>query len=57
MAANRFPGTDVFTDAAVRDALVLPPGCPMVRMDARDAWSSLDTLIALVEHALERSTA
>ena len=57
VAANRFPGTDVFTDTAVRDALVLPPGCPMVRMDARDAWSSLDTLIALVEHALERSTA
>ncbi|HEV8652022.1 MAG TPA: ATP/GTP-binding protein [Actinomycetes bacterium] len=56
VAANRFPGTDVFPDAAVRNALVLPGGCPLVRMDARDPESSLDTLIALVEHALERST-
>ncbi len=56
VAANRFPGTDVFTDAAVRHALVLPAACPLVRMDARDAVSSLDTLVALVEHALERST-
>jgi uncharacterized protein len=57
VAANRFPGTDVFSDDAVRNALVLPPGCPLVWMDARDPRSSLDTLIALVEHALERSTA
>jgi signal recognition particle receptor subunit beta len=57
VAANRFPGTDVFSDDAVRSALVLPPGCPLVRMDARDPRSSLDTLVALVEHALERSTA
>ena len=57
VAANRFPGTDVFSDDAVSSALVLPPGCPLVRMDARDPRSSLDTLVALVEHALERSTA
>jgi len=56
VAANRFPGTDVFPDAAVRNALVLPAGCPLVRMDARDLESSLETLIALVEHALQRST-
>jgi hypothetical protein len=41
----------------VRDALALPPDCPLVLMDARDPRSSLDTLIALVEHALGRSTA
>ncbi len=56
VAANRFPGTDAFTDDAVRNALVLPGGCPLVWMDARDPRSSLETLIALVEHALERST-
>jgi uncharacterized protein len=57
VAVNGFPGTAVFADHTVRDALALPPGCPLVRMDARDARSSLDTLIALVEHAVERSTA
>ena len=56
VAANRFPGTHAFTDAAVREALVLAPDCPLVRMDARDPRSSLDTLVVLVEHALARST-
>jgi uncharacterized protein len=57
VAVNGFPGTGVFADASVRDALALPPGCPLVRMDARDPRSSLDTLVVLVEHALARSTA
>ena len=57
VAANRFPGTDAFTDDAVRNALVLPGGCPLVWMDARDHRSSLSALVALVEHALARSTA
>jgi signal recognition particle receptor subunit beta len=42
VAANAFPGTGVFRDRAVRDALALPEGCPLVRMDARDparAWT------------------
>jgi uncharacterized protein len=56
VAANGFPGTGVFADDDVRDALVLPAGCPLVRMDARDARSSLGTLVALVEHALARTT-
>ena len=56
VAANRFPGTDVFPDDAVRDALALPPDCPLVRMDARDPRSCLDTLVVLVERALGRST-
>jgi uncharacterized protein len=57
VAVNGFPGTPLFTDDAVRDALALPPDCPLVRMDARDSRSCLDTLIALVEHAVSRSTA
>ena len=55
IAANAFPGTDVFGDRAVRDALALPDGCPLVRMDARDPRSCMDALVALVEHALARS--
>jgi hypothetical protein len=55
------PGQDRFwfmwdSEETVRDALALPPGCPLVRMDARTSRSSLDTLITLVEHALARST-
>jgi uncharacterized protein len=57
VAANAFPGTEMFTDDAVRDALALASSSPLVRMDARDPRSCMDTLIALVEHALARSTA
>src|SRR6266498_3027781 len=57
VGVNGFPGTPPYTNEAVRDALALPPDCPLVRMDARESRSCLDTLIALVEHALTRSTA
>jgi uncharacterized protein len=57
VAVNRFPGTDGFADNAVRDAMAIPPGCPLVRMDAREPRSCLSTLTALVEHALARSVA
>jgi hypothetical protein len=43
--------------ATVREALALRPGCPLIRMDARDPESCLVTLIGVVEHALARSTA
>jgi hypothetical protein len=57
VGVNGFPGTPLYTNEVVRDALSLPPDCPLVRMDARDSRSCLDTLIALVEHALSRSNA
>ena len=57
VGVNGFPGTPTYPNEVVRDALSLPPDCPLVRMDARDSRSCLDTLIALVEHALSRSTA
>jgi len=57
VGVNGFPGTPPYTNETVREALALPPDCPLVRMDARDSRSCLDTLIALVEHALSRSTA
>jgi len=55
VAANAFPGTEVFADRAVRDALALPEGVPLVRMDAREPRSCMDALVVLVEHALARS--
>ncbi|HEX6676250.1 MAG TPA: ATP/GTP-binding protein [Actinomycetes bacterium] len=57
VGVNGFPGTPAYPNEVVRDALSLPPDCPLVRMDARESRSCLDTLIALVEHALSRSTA
>jgi uncharacterized protein len=57
VGVNGFPGTPGYSNEVVRDALSLPPDCPLVRMDARESRSCLDTLIALVEHALSRSTA
>jgi signal recognition particle receptor subunit beta len=53
---NEFPGSPECPEQTVRDALTLSPDCPLVRMDARQARSSLDTVIALVEHALARSS-
>ncbi|MGH3570074.1 MAG: GTP-binding protein [Pseudonocardia sp.] len=55
VAINGFPGTDAFTVASVRDALVLGSDIPLVRMDARRSGSCLSALVALVEHALARS--
>jgi uncharacterized protein len=54
VAVNAFPGTGRLGDRAVRAALALP-GCPLVRMDAREPRSSMDALVVLAEHALARS--
>jgi signal recognition particle receptor subunit beta len=55
VAVNGFPGTSGFSQDVVRDALALGSDAPVVRMDARSAESCLATLVALVEHALERT--
>jgi uncharacterized protein len=52
VAVNLFPGTPQATQDQIRAALALAPGRPIVRMNARDAGTGVDTLIALVEHAL-----
>ena len=57
VAINSFSGSEQFDDGIVRDALALHPGCPLIRMDAREPESCLVTLIGVVEHALARSTA
>ena len=56
VGVNRFPGADDYDEETVRDALALPADCPLVWMDARDPASSQDALVALVEHALARTT-
>ena len=55
VAVNRFPGADEHDADDVREALALPDDCPVIWMDARDARSSQETLVALVEHALART--
>jgi uncharacterized protein len=57
VAINSFDGADRFDDGTVREALALRPGCPLIRMDARDSKSCLVTLIGVVQHALARTTA
>ena len=52
IAVNRFPGTPPVTDAEVRSALAISDTRPIVQMAATDPRSSLNTLIALVEHSI-----
>jgi signal recognition particle receptor subunit beta len=54
VAVNCFDGEQRFGAAAVRNALDLDPGVPVVLCDARDRRSSKDVLITLVEHVMER---
>jgi signal recognition particle receptor subunit beta len=55
VAVNAFPGADRVGPAAVRDALRLRAGVPLVRMDARERSSCLAAVVRLVEHALDRA--
>ena len=55
LAVNTFPTADAFPDDEVRDALALSADTPIVRVDARASASCTAALIALVEHALDRS--
>jgi signal recognition particle receptor subunit beta len=56
VAINEFASSAMFPDDTVREALVLSPDCPLIRMDARDPRSSHEALVAVVEHALSRIT-
>lgn len=55
VALNTFPDTARFPEETVREALVVPAGCPLVRLDARDDASCTAALVTLVEHAVARS--
>jgi len=51
VAVNDFPDTQHYADDEVRQALALPDAV-VLHCDARDYRSSVDALIALVDHAL-----
>ncbi|MFI0962973.1 GTP-binding protein [Streptomyces sp. NPDC021080] len=55
VAVNHFDGSDVFEPEDVREALTVPPHVPVMIMDARRRISVVETLLALVGHALEVS--
>ncbi|MFC8272602.1 ATP/GTP-binding protein [Streptomyces sp. NPDC057271] len=55
VAVNHFEGTERFEPEDVRDALTVPPHVPVVIMDARKRYSVVETLLAMVGHALESS--
>ncbi|MEU9138264.1 ATP/GTP-binding protein [Streptomyces sp. NPDC048404] len=55
VAVNHFDGSDVFEPDDVREALTVPPHIPVMIMDARRRISVVETLLALVGHALEVS--
>ncbi|MFF7446445.1 MULTISPECIES: ATP/GTP-binding protein [unclassified Streptomyces] len=55
VAFNAFPDAPGHhTDEQLRAALDLEPATPMVTCDARDADSSIDALLTLVQHLIDR---
>lgn len=55
VAVNRFDGAPEYSSAQLRDALALDGNVPLTFVDARIADSVRQTLILLVQHALERA--
>jgi signal recognition particle receptor subunit beta len=53
VGVNCFDGARRYRREAVRSALDLDPEVPVVLCDARQRGTCRDTLIALVEHALQ----
>ncbi len=57
VAVNHFEGTEEFTAEDVREALTVPDRIPVLIMDARRRIPVVETLLALVGHALELTPA
>ncbi|GAA2114881.1 ATP/GTP-binding protein [Kitasatospora saccharophila] len=55
VAVNCFEGTEVYAPDAVRAALDLPAGVPVLLCDARRREDGKELLIRLVEHAADRA--
>lgn len=55
VAVNHFDGSERFEADDVREALTVPPHIPVMIMDARRRISVVETLLALVGHALDVS--
>jgi uncharacterized protein len=55
VAVNHFDGSELFEPDDVRDALTVPKHIPVMIMDARRRISAIETLLALVGHALDET--
>jgi signal recognition particle receptor subunit beta len=55
VAVNHFDGTELFEPEDVREALTIPAHVPVMIMDARRRISVIETLLALVGHALDET--
>ncbi|MEU8707203.1 ATP/GTP-binding protein [Streptomyces sp. NPDC048565] len=53
VAVNHFEGTMGYEEGDVREALTIPPHVPVVVMDARRRITVVESLLALVRHALD----
>ncbi|MFJ9568384.1 GTP-binding protein [Streptomyces bacillaris] len=53
VAVNHFEGTPGYAAEDVREALTVPPHVPIVIMDARNRITVVESLLALVGHALD----
>ncbi|GHK01000.1 ATP/GTP-binding protein [Streptomyces sp. NPDC001848] len=53
VAVNHFDGSERFEPEDVREALTIPAHIPVMIMDARRRISVIETLLALVGHALD----
>ena len=56
VAVNQFDGTREYELDEVAVALALPPGVPIMRVDARDRESAKQALVRVTEYALLRLT-
>ncbi|TXS55634.1 GTP-binding protein [Streptomyces sp. t39] len=54
VALNMFPDSPRYTDEQVRRSLDLAPDTPLVTVDARSTNASVDALLALVQHVIDR---
>ncbi|WP_039933648.1 GTP-binding protein [Streptomyces viridochromogenes] len=55
VAVNHFDGSEMFDAEDVREALTIPRHIPVMIMDARRRISVIETLLALVGHALDET--
>ncbi|MEU9028050.1 ATP/GTP-binding protein [Streptomyces sp. NPDC048383] len=55
VAVNHFEGSHAYAPEDVREALSLPPGVPVLIMDARRRESVVESLLTLVGHALDET--
>lgn len=56
VALNTFPDSKQYTEEQLRRSLDLEPDTPLVTCDARDTNASVDALLALVQHLIDRMT-